>query len=137
MGGLERGLGSANNSAIADQHFVKLRGLPYSATEQQIAQFFGPSQSEPRPLQVVAVQVAFKETGQPSGFGFVQFRTPDDATSALTRSGQVLGSRYVEVFRTTRAEMEQAHMQAMAVSPMRQHAAMAYAQMQGGMGGPQ
>ena len=107
-GGLERGMmGGAANSA-ADQLFVKLRGLPYSATDQQIAQFFAP-------LQVIAVQVAFNQQSQPSGFGFVQFRTPEDAATAGQRSNQVLGSRYVEVFRCSRAEMEQARMHAMSV----------------------
>ena len=150
-GGLERGgQGGGSGHSSADAHFVKLRGLPYQANEQQIAGFF-------QPLQVVAVQIAFNASGQPSGFGFVQFRTPDDATAALQRSNQVLrrlsthlppsfprarhlhpalthpvldagspvqvlGSRYVEVFRCTRAEMEQARVHALSVMPyMRGH----------------
>jgi len=111
-GGLERGMGAANSAA--DQLFVKLRGLPYSATDQQIAQFF-------TPLQVIAVQVAYNQQGQPSGFGFVQFRSPDDAAAAGQRSNQVLGSRYVEVFRCIRQEMEQARMHAMSVLPKQWH----------------
>eukprot|EP00966_Prymnesium_polylepis_P292885 6764599-Prymnesium_polylepis.1 len=87
-GGLERGMGAAANSA-ADQLFCKLRGLPYSASDQQIAAFFAP-------MQVIAVQVAYNSQGQPSGFGFVQFRSAEDAANALQRSNQVLGSRYVE-----------------------------------------
>lgn len=109
-GGLERGGAGSGGPNAADAHFVKLRGLPYQATEQQIAGFF-------QPLQVVAVQIAFNASGQPSGFGFVQFRTPDDASAALARSNQVLGSRYVEVFRCSRAEMEQARMHALSVMP--------------------
>ena len=109
-GGLERagGAGAAQNGA--DAHFVKLRGLPYQANEQQIAGFF-------QPLHVVAVQIAFNQSGQPSGFGFVQFRAPEDASASLARSNQVLGSRYVEVFRCTRAEMEQARLHALTVMP--------------------
>ena len=79
----------------------RMRGLPYSADQAAINAFFAP-------LRVVALQVALNSSGQPSGFGFVQFRTPDDASAALQRSNQVLGSRYVEVFRCSRAEMEQA-----------------------------
>jgi len=109
-GGLERGGGQSGGQSTADAHFVKLRGLPYQALEPQIAGFF-------QPLHVVAVQIAFNQLGQPSGFGFVQFRSPDDATAALSRSNQVLGSRYVEVFRCTRAEMEQARMHALTVMP--------------------
>ena len=102
MGGLERlGLGGGGQTGHADdQLFVKLRGLPYSAVENQIAQFF-------QPLQVVAVQLAYNANGQPSGFGFVQFRSAEDVATALSRSGNVMGSRYVEVFRSTRMEMEQ------------------------------
>ena len=107
-GGLERG-GAAGSHAV-DAHFVKLRGLPFQANEQQIAGFF-------QPLQVVAVQIAFNGSAQPSGFGFVQFRSPDDAGVALQRSNQVLGSRYVEVFRCTRAEMEQARLHALSMMP--------------------
>ena len=114
-GGLERGGHGSGGHSMADAHFVKLRGLPYQANEQQIAGFF-------QPLQVVAVQIAFNASAQPSGFGFVQFRTPDEATAALQRSNQVLGSRYVEVFRCTRAEMEQARVHALSVMPyMRGH----------------
>lgn len=110
-GGLERGhQGAGGGPNSADAHFVKLRGLPYQSTEQQIAGFL-------HPLQVVAVQIAFNANGQPSGFGFVQLRTPDDASAALTRSNQVLGSRYVEVFRCSRSEMEQARMHALSVMP--------------------
>jgi len=130
-GGLERGgqpgYGAPNP---ADAHFVKLRGLPYQATEQQIAGFF-------QPLQVVAVQIAFNSNAQPSGFGFVQFRTPDDVTAALARSNQVLGSRYVEVFRCTRAEMEQARVHALSVTPfVRGHPGMQHHQGQRGGGAP-
>jgi len=117
-GGLERGGGGHGgvSQSTADAHFVKLRGLPYQATEAQIAGFF-------QPLHVVALQIAFNPSGQPSGFGFVQFRMPEEATQALTRTNQVLGSRYVEVFRCSRTEMEQARMHALSVMPfMRGHA---------------
>ena len=80
-----------------------LRG---QTNEQQISAFF-------QPLFVVAVQIAFNQSRQPSGFGFVQFRSPEDTTQALHRTNQVLGSRYVEIFRCTRAEMEQARMHAL------------------------
>lgn len=125
-GGLERGGVAGGGPNAVDAHFAKLRGLPYQATEQQIAGFF-------QPLQVVAVQIAFNASGQPSGFGFVQFRTPEDAAAALGRTNQVLGSRYVEVFRCSRAEMEQARMHALSVMPfMRGQQAMGGP---GGMGG--
>lgn len=111
QGGLARGNGFAVAQQDEGSFFVKLRGLPYTATEQQIAAFF-------HPMSVVAVQIAFNQQAQPSGFGFVQFRTAEDATASLTRSNQVLGSRYVEIFRCSRADMEKAHMQAASLAPM-------------------
>jgi hypothetical protein len=105
-GGLERGwqggmgMGGRQNAGAADACFVKLRGLPYSADQHQIGAFF-------QPLLVLGMQVALNNSGQPSGFGFVQFRSAEDVATALSRSGNVMGSRYVEVFRSTRMEMEQ------------------------------
>lgn len=100
-GGLERGNMTAGAMVSgSDSEFVKLRGLPYSVQEHEIISFF-------QPLPVIAVQVAYNQSGQPSGFGFVQFRSSEDANAALGRSNQVLGSRYVEIFRCTRVDMEQ------------------------------
>ena len=130
-GGLERGglPGNSGSSSTADAHFVKLRGLPYQINEQQISAFF-------QPLFVVAVQIAFNPSRQPSGFGYVQFRTPEDTTQALHRTNQVLGSRYVEIFRCTRAEMEQARMHALTVMPSpRGHGGAPPAGQRGGGGG--
>jgi hypothetical protein len=121
--------GNSGSSSTADAHFVKLRGLPYQINEQQISAFF-------QPLFVVAVQIAFSPSRQPSGFGYVQFRTPEDTTQALHRTNQVLGSRYVEIFRCTRAEMEQARMHALTVMPSpRGHGGAPPAGQRGGGGG--
>ena len=98
--GMQMGPGGGMGPAADDATFVKLRGLPYSADQVQIAAFFAP-------LPIVGLQIALNNSGQPSGFGFVQFRSADDVAVALQRSSQVMGSRYVEVFRSTRGEMEQ------------------------------
>ena len=83
-GGLERGWQAMGrqNAGAADACFVKLRGLPYSADQHQIGGFF-------QPLLILGMQVALNNSAQPSGFGFVQFRSAEDVTIALSRSGQV------------------------------------------------
>ncbi|KHN75713.1 Cleavage stimulation factor subunit 2 [Toxocara canis] len=54
--------------------------LPYSAREQDIADFFG--QIGP----VVNVRIVFdRETGRPRGFGFCEFETEDAAEKAVGR----------------------------------------------------
>ncbi len=84
-GGLERGWQAMGrqNAGAADACFVKLRGLPYSADQHQIGGFF-------QPLLILGMQVALNNSAQPSGFGFVQFRSAEDVTTALSRSGQVI-----------------------------------------------
>ena len=144
-GGLERGLGGPLTPVmLAQQHaqlqaascFVKLRGLPYSADQAAINAFFAP-------LRVVALQVALNSSGQPSGFGFVQFSSSEDTTAALGRSKERMGTRYVEVFRSTCGEMEAARAHAFVVVQQRQalqHGGMqgsgAYPGMAAGQGGP-
>ena len=144
-GGLERGLGGPLTPVmLAQQHaqlqaascFVKLRGLPYSADQAAINAFFAP-------LRVVALQVALNSSGQPSGFGFVQFSSCEDTTAALGRSKERMGTRYVEVFRSTCGEMEAARAHAFVVVQQRQalqHGGMqgsgAYQGMAAGQGGP-
>ena len=144
-GGLERGLGGPLTPVmLAQQHaqlqaascFVKLRGLPYSADQAAINAFFAP-------LRVVALQVALNSSGQPSGFGFVQFSSSEDTTAALGRSKERMGTRYVEGFRSTCGEMEAARAHAFVVVQQRQalqHGGMqgsgAYQGMAAGQGGP-
>ena len=94
------------------------------------------------PVQV-ALQVALNSSGQPSGFGFVQFSSSEDTTAALGRSKERMGTRYVEVFRSTCGEMEAARAHAFVVVQQRQalqHGGMqgsgAYQGMAAGQGGP-
>ena len=107
-GGLERGLGDpldagdARPAARAAAGGVVLRQAARAAVladQAAINAFFAP-------LRVVALQVALNSSGQPSGFGFVQFSSSEDTTAALGRVEGADGTRYVEVFRSTCGEME-------------------------------
>jgi heterogeneous nuclear ribonucleoprotein F/H len=68
-----------------------MRGLPYSATEQDIYYFFAPLV----PLRIIIEKDAL---GRPSGQGEVIFHTPEDASSAMRKDKSHIGSRYVELF---------------------------------------
>jgi heterogeneous nuclear ribonucleoprotein F/H len=46
------------------------------------------------------------DNGRPSGVAFVEFPTPQEATTALSKNKQNLGSRYVEMFAANRADLE-------------------------------
>eukprot|EP00092_Neocalanus_flemingeri_P014179 GFUD01015298.1.p1 GENE.GFUD01015298.1~~GFUD01015298.1.p1 ORF type:complete len:531 (+),score=188.60 GFUD01015298.1:135-1727(+) len=77
---------------------LKLSGLPWSATCEQICDFlFG--------CEVVdgpgGVKIEMNERGQPSGSAFVQFKTNADAENALKYNKQKLGDRYVDMEKMT------------------------------------
>jgi len=46
------------------------------------------------------------DNGRPSGVAFVEFPSPQEATSALAKNKQMMGSRYVEMFPANRADLE-------------------------------
>ncbi|KAJ1356721.1 hypothetical protein KIN20_014465 [Parelaphostrongylus tenuis] len=81
-----------------DGKVIRLRGLPFSATVQDVKDFFKGLNCE---------EVVFGRTGgRPSGEAFVRLATRDEAAKALDFNKEHMGSRYVEVFRTTVDDME-------------------------------
>jgi len=74
---------------------VKMRGLPYSATEPEIADFFGGLR-----LSANGVSIGRDANGRPSGEAHVEFLTENDAMAAMGLNRQRIGSRYIELFRT-------------------------------------
>eukprot|EP00092_Neocalanus_flemingeri_P020535 GFUD01022248.1.p1 GENE.GFUD01022248.1~~GFUD01022248.1.p1 ORF type:complete len:466 (+),score=163.85 GFUD01022248.1:127-1524(+) len=77
-----------------DAFTVKLSGLPWTATEQEICEFlFG--------CEVLGgsagVNIEMNEGGKPSGSALVNLKTKADLESALKYNKQVLGGRYVDV----------------------------------------
>uniref|UniRef100_A0A0K0D2X7 RRM domain-containing protein n=1 Tax=Angiostrongylus cantonensis TaxID=6313 RepID=A0A0K0D2X7_ANGCA len=81
-----------------DGKVIRLRGLPFSATLQDVKDFFKGLNCE---------EVVFGRTGgRPSGEAFVRLATREEAAKALDFNKEHMGSRYVEVFRTTVDDME-------------------------------
>lgn len=68
---------------------LRLRGLPYQSTEEDIKAFFGP-EHEPQALHIC------RRNGRATGEAFVEFASEEDAASAFTKKGQYLGHRYIE-----------------------------------------
>ncbi|MEE6460424.1 hypothetical protein FKM82_000962 [Ascaphus truei] len=82
---------------------VRLRGLPYSCSEQDILNFF-------LGLEIVDEGITFvlDQRGRKSGEAFVQFVTQEFADQALLKHKQEIGSRYIEVFASRRSEIQTA-----------------------------
>ncbi|XP_063685593.1 heterogeneous nuclear ribonucleoprotein F-like [Bolinopsis microptera] len=79
---------------------VKLRGLPFSVTDEQITEFFSG-------LQVISMKVKRKEDGDATGEGYVKFGKQSEATTALEKHMQKIGHRYIEVFKGSKREMRE------------------------------
>ena len=65
-------------------HSVRMRGLPFSAKEKDVLDFFAP-------LVPLRVNMDFDQYGRPSGEGEVYFSTHDDATAAMQKNNQNIG----------------------------------------------
>jgi len=105
--------GGNNNEAQAflsrgGQVIVRMRGLPYDCTAQQVIEFFANGENS---CQVMhnedGVLFVRKSDGRATGDAFVLFETEDMAAKALQKHREVIGARYIELFRSTTAEVQQ------------------------------
>ncbi|XP_020717001.1 heterogeneous nuclear ribonucleoprotein F [Ceratitis capitata] len=86
-------------------YVVKLRGLPYSVTEQQVEEFFSGLEIKPDREGILFVM---DKRGRATGEAFVQFESQDDTEQALGRNRLKIGHRYIEIFRSSLAELKRA-----------------------------
>ena len=118
---------------------VKMRGLPYKVTRNDILDFFSGLS-----VPLNGVHLMFNEREQPTGEAYVEFAGPDDRERAMSKDRQHIGGRYVELFRVSRGEMIAALEQfvggymsnQMAMAPNAMAGAQAYGGMYGMHGSP-
>lgn len=76
-----------------DDVVVKLRGLPWSATTEDIIKFF-------KDCSILGgktgVHMTTSREGRPSGEAFVEFESPEDVRRAIQRDRDHMGNRYIE-----------------------------------------
>ncbi len=77
---------------ITGMYVVKMRGLPFRATEQDICEWFS-SVCDP-----IDVFIRFNQEGRPSGEAEVTFATEGEAKRALSKNKQNMQNRYIELF---------------------------------------
>ncbi|XP_077340610.1 LOW QUALITY PROTEIN: heterogeneous nuclear ribonucleoprotein H-like [Lithobates pipiens] len=84
-------------------YVVKIRGLPWSCSTDEIKTFF----SESKILNAAhGIHFIYTREGRPSGEAFVEFETEDDINIALKKDRETMGHRYVEVFKSNNVEMD-------------------------------
>ncbi|XP_076011739.1 epithelial splicing regulatory protein 2 isoform X2 [Genypterus blacodes] len=88
-----------------NQVIIRMRGLPFTATAQEVLAFLGPES----PVTDAAEGLLFVKypDGRPTGDAFVLFSCEEYAQNALKKHKQILGKRYIELFRSTAAEVQQ------------------------------
>jgi len=77
---------------------IKMRGLPYSATEGEITSFFSGMR-----IASGGVSIGRDANGRASGEAHVEFMSEQDVQSAMLLNRRRIGSRYIELFRTKQA----------------------------------
>ncbi|XP_072316359.1 epithelial splicing regulatory protein 1 isoform X3 [Eucyclogobius newberryi] len=94
-----------------DQIIVRMRGLPFTATPEQVLTFFSPDDDlkETCPVSGGRDGILFVRypDGRPTGDAFVLFACEEHAQKALKKHKEILGRRYIELFKSTAAEVQQ------------------------------
>ncbi|XP_068591186.1 epithelial splicing regulatory protein 1 isoform X2 [Cebidichthys violaceus] len=107
--------GTSNEVAIflsrEDQIIVRMRGLPFTATHEQVLTFFSPEEDlkETCPVSGGKDGILFVRypDGRPTGDAFVLFACEEHTQCALRKHKEILGRRYIELFKSTAAEVQQ------------------------------
>lgn len=88
-----------------NQVIIRMRGLPFTATAEQVLQFF----SSACPVTDGTEGILFVRfpDGRPTGDAFVLFSCEEHAQNALKKHKDILGKRYIELFKSTAAEVQQ------------------------------
>ncbi|XP_043962113.1 epithelial splicing regulatory protein 2 isoform X1 [Gambusia affinis] len=99
-----------------NQVIIRMRGLPFTATTQEVLSFLGPES----PVTDGTEGLLFVKypDGRPTGDAFVLFSCEEYAQNALKKHKQILGKRYIELFRSTAAEVLNRYMSTPLISTL-------------------
>jgi len=79
--------------------YLRMRGLPFSSTKEDIAIFFKEHKSIGD-----SIVLTYRSDGRATGEGYIAFETPDDAKEAMSLHRNTMGSRYIELFISNKEE---------------------------------
>merc|ERR1719474_459807 len=85
-----------------------MRGLPYDCSPKQVIDFFNEGDEACQVLDDEhGVLFVKKPDGRATGDAFVLFSEEKEGEKALSKHKELIGSRYIELFRSTTAEVQQ------------------------------
>lgn len=85
-----QGYQSGYNERSVQEFLVNMVGLPFTASEEDVKQFF-------HPIKITQIEFLKNERGQPRGIAVVGFYSEDDRGNAMLRNKNTIGSRYVNL----------------------------------------
>ncbi|VBB25577.1 unnamed protein product [Acanthocheilonema viteae] len=80
---------------------VRLGGLPYGCTKEEIMRFFEPLEIADKGI----VMTYDRYSGKPKGEAFVAFNDDDSASKALAKNKEYIQHRYVDIYPSSYGEM--------------------------------
>lgn len=80
-----------------------MRGLPFSATKEDIIEFF-----DGFVLSEDSIHITSMSDGRPTGEAFVEFASAEDSEAAMEKDRKTLGSRYIELFASSQEDLNEA-----------------------------
>lgn len=105
--------GGSNSEAQAflsrgGQAIIRMRGLPFTSTTQQVLEFFA---REPNPCDILdgeeGILFVHYPDGRSTGDAFILMATEEESDKALKKHREIMGTRYIELFKSTTAEVQQ------------------------------
>uniref|UniRef100_A0A8C9ELG2 RRM domain-containing protein n=1 Tax=Pavo cristatus TaxID=9049 RepID=A0A8C9ELG2_PAVCR len=91
------------NTESSEGYVVKVRGLPWSCSTEEVQRFF----SDCKILNgALGIRFIYTREGRPSGEAFAELESEEDVKLALKKDRETMGHRYVEVFKSNNVEMD-------------------------------
>ncbi|XP_031110646.1 heterogeneous nuclear ribonucleoprotein F-like [Ipomoea triloba] len=81
---------------------LRLRGLPFSASKEDIIEFFKKFSLPEDSINIIA-----NSEGRPTGDAFVEFADAEDSRAAMAKDRMTIGTRYIELFPSSHEELEE------------------------------
>jgi hypothetical protein len=95
--------GAGAAAATLQGHVIRLRGLPFASSAEDVAGFLAPVQ--PVGAEGGVVFTCTPDGGRPTGEAYVEVGSPEDKAAALGKHKERLGTRYIEVFESSKGDM--------------------------------
>ncbi|KAJ8895146.1 hypothetical protein PR048_000471 [Dryococelus australis] len=111
--GFHQFAGGNNNKAQAflsrgGQVIIRILGLPYKCTVKQVLDFFEVDENSSKVMaNEEGILFVKKPDGCATGDALVLFSQDEDAGKALSKQRELIGCRYIELFYSTTAEVQQ------------------------------